>query len=111
MDYQVRFEELRSLMLNSHPILNESYFVSNFIRGLKDEIRSTMKMMHPATVNQAAEKARQQEWTLEAIYRKHGLQSKGYIKSSQQIGGTPKVVEFLRLGMDDAGSEERPPLE
>ena len=82
MNYQVRFEELRSLMLNSHPTLIESCFVSNFIRGLKDELRSIVKMMRLATVKQAAEKARLQELALEAIYRKHNLPPKSYLKSS-----------------------------
>lgn len=42
------------------------HFVSSFFSGLKDELRSMVKMMMPTTVRQAAEKARLQELTLEA---------------------------------------------
>ena len=86
--YQVRFEELRSLMFNFHPTLNKSYFVSNFIRGLKDELRFTVKMMSTAMVKQVTEKARLQELALEAICRKHGLQPRSSSISSQQIEST-----------------------
>ena len=35
-EYQVRFDELRSLLSLSHPCLDEAYFVSSFISGLDD---------------------------------------------------------------------------
>lgn len=76
MEYQVRFEELKSLMLNSHPTLTEAFFVSRLISGLNEELWSMVKMMYPVTVKQAAEKARLQELALEAIFRKHKLQPK-----------------------------------
>ncbi|XP_052171379.1 uncharacterized protein LOC127787396 [Diospyros lotus] len=67
-EYQIRFEELRSLMLNSQPALTTGhYFVSSFISGLKDEPRPIVKMM------QAAEKAKLQELTLEAIFNKYTI--------------------------------------
>ena len=50
IEYQIRFEELRSLMMNAHPTLIEHYFVSSFISGLNDELRPIVKMMQPATV-------------------------------------------------------------
>lgn len=37
-EYQVRFEELRSLLSLSHPSLDEAYFVSSFISRLHDPI-------------------------------------------------------------------------
>jgi len=54
--------------------LTEQYFVSTFISGLKDELRPTVKLMQPATIKQAAEKARLQELAMEAIFRKHKIQ-------------------------------------
>ena len=56
-------------MWNAQPSLIEQYFVSSFISGLKDELRSMVKMMMPSTIRQAAKNARLQELTLEAIYR------------------------------------------
>ncbi|XP_027118691.1 uncharacterized protein [Coffea arabica] len=38
-DYQEKFEELSSLMLVRDPHLSESYFVSSFISGIKEEIK------------------------------------------------------------------------
>ena len=72
-EYQIRFEELRSLMLNSQPILTDHYFVSSFISGLKDELRPIVKMMQFATDKQAAEKAKLQELTLEAIFNNYTI--------------------------------------
>ena len=57
-EYQEKFEELGALMSNAQPTLTNQYFVSSFIRGLKDELRSVVKMMMPTTVRQAIEKAR-----------------------------------------------------
>ena len=34
LDYQLKFEELKSLMLNHNPHLTKAYFVSSFISGL-----------------------------------------------------------------------------
>ena len=69
-------------MFNFRPTLNESYFVLRFINGLNNELRPTVKMMHPATIKRVAEKARLQELVMEAIFRKHGLQPKSYSMSS-----------------------------
>ena len=65
-------------MLNAQPALTEQYFVSSFISNLKDQLRPMVKMMQIATVKQVAEKARLQELALEAIFRKHKIQSKSY---------------------------------
>ena len=56
--YQLKFEELRSLMVVHQPHLTEEYFVSSFISGLGDEVRPMVKMMQPGTVEQAADSAR-----------------------------------------------------
>ena len=37
-EYQVRFEELRSLLSLAHLSLDEGYFMSDFINGLDDLI-------------------------------------------------------------------------
>lgn len=57
-EYLFRFEELKSLLVIPHPTLDESYFVSSFISRLSNELRPTIKMMQPATIKQAAEKAK-----------------------------------------------------
>ena len=63
-DYQERFEELSSLMLVRDPHLSESYFVSSFISGIKEEIRPMVKMLKPNTLIEAFEIAEWQEQSL-----------------------------------------------
>ena len=41
--YQLKFEELRSLMMIHNPHLIEEYYVSSFISGLGDEVRPMVK--------------------------------------------------------------------
>ena len=48
----------------------KSYFISSFISGLRDDLRSVVKMLGPESVRQAAEKARLQEVTWEAVFKK-----------------------------------------
>ena len=40
MDYLVKFEELKSLMVIYHLTLNEIYFISSLISDLNDELRN-----------------------------------------------------------------------
>jgi hypothetical protein len=57
-NYIERFEELRSLMNALDPYLTESYYVSSFICGLKDDIKLMLKILKPAKVLMAFEQAR-----------------------------------------------------
>ena len=45
LEYQVRFEELKALMLIHNPYLTEAYFVSSFISGLSEELRPMVKVL------------------------------------------------------------------
>ena len=89
-EYLDEFEELRALLWTIQPHLTEQYFVSNFVSGLKGELRSMVKMMLLASVRQAAEKARLQELTLEAIFRKSRQGPKPNPQPSQPTGGYHK---------------------
>ena len=75
-EFQVRFEELRSLLSLSHPSLDEAYFALSFISGLDDLIRPTVKMLYPTSIGQAAEQARLHELSLEAFAKRHRLSLK-----------------------------------
>lgn len=68
--YQVRFEELRSLMLQHNPHLSETYFVSNYLSGLNEELRPMVKVLRPQMMEQATENARLQELAVEALLKK-----------------------------------------
>ena len=53
--YQLKFEELMSLILILNPHLTEGYFVSSFISSLSEELRPTVKILQPQFVKLAIE--------------------------------------------------------
>jgi len=95
IECQMQFEELRALLWTSQSSLTKPYFVSNFISGLKDELRPMVKMMMPIMMKQVAEKAKLQELTLEAIFKKHGMPPSNNPPTSQQVEGNPEVNSNL----------------
>nr|XP_027123207.1 uncharacterized protein LOC113739959 [Coffea arabica] len=60
-DYQERFEELKPLMMIKNRNLDENYFISSFISGLKEEIKPVVRMLKPATLSEAFELSQWQE--------------------------------------------------
>ena len=46
-DYQEKFEELKSLMMIKNQSLDENYFISSFINGLKEEIKPMVTCLSP----------------------------------------------------------------
>lgn len=69
-DNQERFEELKSVMLVENTYLTEHYFVSNFISGLQDEIKSMVMVLKPNNLLITYEQVKLHELTLVAIVRK-----------------------------------------
>ncbi|KAL4369229.1 hypothetical protein GQ457_05G012890 [Hibiscus cannabinus] len=69
-EYQEKFEELKPLMLQQNSHLPETYFVSSFISGLKEEIRHKVKIHEPTTLADAYRKAQLYELSLEVESRK-----------------------------------------
>jgi hypothetical protein len=57
-EYVERFEELKSLMYSLNPSLPESYYISSFISGLKEEIKLMLKILKPTTLIQAFDQAK-----------------------------------------------------
>ena len=92
-DYQIRFEELRSLMWSSQLALAEHYFVSNFISGLKEELRLMVKMMQLVTVKRAAE-TKLQELALEMIFSKITIAAVTQPMFFQPLEGNQVKCEF-----------------
>ena len=60
-EYVERFEELKSLMNSLNPSLPESYYVSSFISGLREDINPMLKILRPTTLMQAFEQTKWQE--------------------------------------------------
>ncbi|KAL4351501.1 hypothetical protein GQ457_06G016560 [Hibiscus cannabinus] len=69
-DYQTKFEELKPFMLQHNSHLEETYFVSSLISGLKDEIKHRVKVHEPTSLTDAYRKARLYELALEVEGRK-----------------------------------------
>lgn len=63
-DYQDKFEDIRVRMERFAPALEENYFLSGFIGGLRDEIRPMVRMLRPTNLAHAFEIARLQEQLL-----------------------------------------------
>ena len=56
-EYKEKFEELKTLMIIRNQHLDEEYFVSSFISGLKEEIKTMIRMLKLATLSEAFELA------------------------------------------------------
>ena len=56
-------------MMIKNPHLGEEYFVSSFISGLKDEIKTMIRILSPATLSEAFEIATLQEDALKLQVR------------------------------------------
>ena len=84
--YQLKFEELRSLVMVHNPHLFKEYFVSSFISSLGDEVKPMVNMIQPQTMKQAAESARLQEMIIEALTKKQRNQTRGVITGGWQVG-------------------------
>lgn len=55
LEYQEKFEELKSLMVKYNPGLSEIYFISSFISGLNEEVRQVVTMFRPDSLLQVFE--------------------------------------------------------
>ncbi|XP_027120880.2 uncharacterized protein [Coffea arabica] len=73
-EYQEKFEELKPLMLIKIRNLDENYFISNFISGLKEEIKPMIRMLKPATLVEAFELSQWQEYSLK-VQNKHSKEN------------------------------------
>ncbi|KAL5716013.1 hypothetical protein ACHQM5_017757 [Ranunculus cassubicifolius] len=61
LEYQQQFEQLRPLVLLQNPGLSEKYFVDSCIAGLREDIRHSVQMFYPSTVQSVFALARLQE--------------------------------------------------
>ncbi|XP_027157202.1 uncharacterized protein LOC113758631 [Coffea eugenioides] len=74
--YQEKFEELRAAVMLKVPGLTESYYISSFLSGLKEEIKFVVKIHKPATLQSAFEKARWQEHYLQVMAKQPRMATK-----------------------------------
>ncbi|KAL4363523.1 hypothetical protein GQ457_04G038370 [Hibiscus cannabinus] len=83
-EYQERFEELKPFMLQHNPHLEEGYFVSSFISGLKEDIKHRVRVHEPRVLADAYRKAKLHELAMEIEGRKYKYQQKLSFSSNTQ---------------------------
>ncbi|KAL4296511.1 hypothetical protein GQ457_12G010960 [Hibiscus cannabinus] len=69
-DYQAVFEELKPYMIQHNPYLDETYFVSSFLSGLKEELGHRVKVHQPKSLHEAYRQAKLHELSLETKAKK-----------------------------------------
>ncbi|KAL4348542.1 hypothetical protein GQ457_17G027610 [Hibiscus cannabinus] len=80
-EYQERFEELKPYIIQQNPYQEETYFVSSFLSGLKEELRYRVKINQPGSLNEAYRLAKLHELALELETKR--LKPKTYLHNPQ----------------------------
>lgn len=76
-EYQTTFEALAHGILLYNPAYDDTFFVTRFLGGLKEEIRSAIALHRPKTIQIASELASLQELELELQKPKSSHRSDG----------------------------------
>lgn len=111
-EYQEKFEELRSLMLHKNPRLPESYFISSFVSGVKEEVKPMIKMMKPSTLLEAFEVALLQQQSLDVFERIKRTSSEGpyqknnYGQASRMEGFKGRSTAIPEIRKEVVGMKE-----
>ncbi|KAL8092282.1 hypothetical protein AgCh_034538 [Apium graveolens] len=82
-DYITQFDELRNYVMAEEGFHRESYYIDNFISGLKDDIAQYLYNQRPQTMQEARDMARGQEFFLSVLdkrFKTVGAQNKGSFK-------------------------------
>lgn len=66
-EYIAEFEELRGYVLTHHNVHTPDFYLSSFISGLRADIQQALYVYKPRTLNEAMEKAREQETLIELL--------------------------------------------
>ena len=99
-------ERLKSLMKTLNPMLPESYYVSSFISGLKEEIK--LKILKPTTLIQAFDQAKWHEKSIVAVVRRNIIAPR--ISSSfnnERSAGITPYKPFNQHGVDEQSSPKQ----
>lgn len=86
-EYIVQFEELRGYMMSKYPLHSEDFYLSSFLSGLRSDIQQALYIYKPTTLQDAIDKAREQEIYVEMIEKR----VKGSYKAPYTFQHTPKT--------------------
>jgi hypothetical protein len=109
MEYRSAFETIMYQLISLDPSLNTKFFVSQFVLGLKDELRTAVRLQAPTSVTRAVSLARIQEEELEM----HRPRSRAYTagKPPLQAPGNSIVSSsapnYKRASSDDYTRERQ----
>jgi hypothetical protein len=110
LEYRTAFETVMYQLISLDPTLNTIFFVSQFVMGLKDELRAAVRLQAPTSVTRAVSLARIQEEELE-IHKPKGrvfsvskppLEHQGSATTSQL-----PAPNFKRASSDDYSRERQ----
>lgn len=68
--YVGQFEELRGFMMAKYPYQSEDFYLSSFISGLRPDIQQALYIYKPTTLQEAVDKAKEQEIFVDMIEKK-----------------------------------------
>lgn len=75
-EYIHKFEELKSFMIAMNSNLPESYYISSFVSGFKDDVKPMLNILKPVILIQAFEQAKKQEESNLAMIKRSRMTSK-----------------------------------
>lgn len=100
-NYIEGFEDLRASMLEFNPPLIENNFLHSFISGLQDEIRYTVTMFKPQTLEIVYELVENEEKKMEAQRRKASYnRDPNHFNRTQQSKPFEKANTPHKLALD-----------
>lgn len=97
-EYIRAFLKAKTRLFCKTQIDHEEFYLGCFISGLKEEIKNTIDLFDPSTLNQAFDYARKIETTLEGAAKRNSYHSKPPFSSQPKLlkyneGGAPKWSE------------------
>ncbi|KAJ4801231.1 polyprotein [Rhynchospora pubera] len=85
--YRNKFEELKLLLLKDYPMYDESYFITSYLSGLREDIRLNVLSSRPRTLNETYEASIYQEMLIEHK-KKQNFQTKIQTSFQKNSSGT-----------------------
>lgn len=107
--YFDEFEKCRGQLLMKIPSLTAEYFLENFIGGLQGEIKGMLRLLGPATLEQALKLARYYEQTL-ASQSKRSSYNSGIYKTNSNQSSHVKGTTGMSTGMTTGVTNNQPSL-
>ncbi|CAH9079725.1 unnamed protein product [Cuscuta europaea] len=102
--YVENFEEIKSLVRAKHPAITEDFYISCFLKGLKEELRAPLQLFKPETLTMAINQAKLLENTLEIWGRKEKIAQKNAVVhfAGSRVNGPENWKNSLNTGRENS---------